>query len=244
MIFANGAKADFRGENNTHFAFVSYPGLALNIKIQEATFVYRNTTVDGTFMTAAYMTGRTESNTTVKFAHSAFRANRDNWGWKMVELYCGPKHMYVFPHFTRHCDDFHVSVDVSSSRVQFKQWKFEFRTNKVFRRKNGTEHRLDVKLNGPKTPVSHGILGQSFNTNEHVPNGKQDVYPTNSVQRFRTSAQAEGSIEGDHTDYIVKDPFDVHFKFGRFDGELDTEETFEHVDAGAVEMYNDEDVDE
>ena len=34
-----------------------------------------------------------------------------------------------------------------------------------------------------------------------------------------TSAQAEGAIEGIHTDYLVRGPFSTNFKYSRFDAQ-------------------------
>ena len=61
----------------------------------------------------------------------------------------------------------------------------------------------------------HGIIGQSFDGSNVAVSGKHDNY--GEAPEFTTSAQAEGAIEGDYTDYIVSAPFANDFKYARFD---------------------------
>lgn len=61
----------------------------------------------------------------------------------------------------------------------------------------------------------HGIIGQSFDGSMIAVSGKQDKY--NDLPEFTTTAQAEGALEGKHTDYIMTAPFATDFKYSRFD---------------------------
>ena len=47
----------------------------------------------------------------------------------------------------------------------------------------------------------HGIIGQSFDGSNVAVSGKHDNY--GEAPEFTTSAQAEGAIEGDYTDYTL-----------------------------------------
>ena len=58
ITFAHGGRADFRGQNRRHFAFVSTPGFQFAPFFQEVDFWYKTVTglsqlVHGTFMTQA-----------------------------------------------------------------------------------------------------------------------------------------------------------------------------------------------
>ena len=61
----------------------------------------------------------------------------------------------------------------------------------------------------------HGIIGQSFDRDNIAKNGKTDVYPLKGY--FKTSALAEGAIEGDASMYIVDGAYDTHFKYSKFE---------------------------
>ena len=53
LAFARGGRADFRGRNGAYYAFLSTPGLQINVRTEEAIFkTYRDAlTVDGSFIT-------------------------------------------------------------------------------------------------------------------------------------------------------------------------------------------------
>jgi hypothetical protein len=60
----------------------------------------------------------------------------------------------------------------------------------------------------------HGIIGQSFDGSNVAVSGKHDDY--GDAPEFTTTAQAEGAIEGNYTQYIVSAPFANDFKYARF----------------------------
>ena len=56
LHFAHGGRADYRGENRAIVSFFSAPGIALNVKTEDATFTppwWPGTTVDGSYITEA-----------------------------------------------------------------------------------------------------------------------------------------------------------------------------------------------
>ena len=56
LHFAHGGRADYRGENRVIVSFFSAPGIALNVKTEDATFTppwWPGTTVDGSYITEA-----------------------------------------------------------------------------------------------------------------------------------------------------------------------------------------------
>tara|TARA_B100001989_G_C24535769_1_gene464284 strand:+ start:286 stop:1677 length:1392 start_codon:yes stop_codon:yes gene_type:complete len=215
LVFANGARADFRGYDDGYFNFISYPHMSLNIRTQKSTFNVRGVVVEGTFITEAFINGITSDGKAIRLEHSTLRANDKNWGWKMVNGTCDDKTFYVFPHGKQACgQDFKVSVDASSSDTVFKGWRIRFHTNYVYNHIGGASKRIDLKVSGPRTNVSHGILGQSFNKEIKVLHGKLDKYPQKGT--FKTSAQAEGAIQGNHHMYVVSSPYDNNFKFSKY----------------------------
>ena len=85
--------------------------------------------------------------------------------------------------------------------------------------------RLDISIRGAfPQPDAHGIVGQSYRS-VAVRNGKQDTYETEMARinelgfapQMTTAAQAEGAIDGVHTDYKLVSPFSTNFSFSRFD---------------------------
>lgn len=214
IVFANGAKADFRGSNNGIYNFISYPKFSANVRIQSSLFKYKNITVDGTFMTEFFVTATTTNGKHVKYSHSALRANNQNWGWKMSNGTCDDKLFYTFPHFTFKCDDFKAKVDASSTYISYKNWNIRVQTNNVYGYIKGANKRIDIQIKSQMNLYSHGIMGQGFNKNMKVMNGKKDTYPDHGY--FKTEAQLEGSIQGTYKEYEMSYSYDTDFKYSKF----------------------------
>ena len=62
--------------------------------------------------------------------------------------------------------------------------------------------------------MPHGLVGQSFAW-DGAKNGKTDEYPESGY--YKTSAMAEGAIEGEAAMYQVASAYETHFAFSRFD---------------------------
>ena len=78
-----------------------------------------------------------------------------------------------------------------------------------------TKHFLDISFKAfaaIHARAAHGLIGQSFSRTEKR-DGRVDNYTDAEVT---TSAQAEGAIDGVHTDYELREPFQTDFKFSRF----------------------------
>lgn len=91
------------------------------------------------------------------------------------------------------------------------------------------QKRLDIEIQGAfPQPDAHGIVGQSYRPGAVRRDGKLDEYGADAAPKsadsdgrlpvMTTSAQAEGAIEGIHTDYKLLEgqPFSTAFKFSRF----------------------------
>ena len=97
------------------------------------------------------------------------------------------------------------------------------------------QRRLDISIHGAfPQPDAHGVIGQSYQDNTRVRNGKLDHYAieqasaataqtlfnassTGRLPPMTTSAQAEGAIEGVYSDYRVKAPCETAFTFSRYE---------------------------
>lgn len=224
MVFANGAKADFRGSNDGYFSMVTFPQLAVNFRTQQALYRYGKAVVNGTFITEVFIRGITRSGKKIDWRHSSLKANEANWDWRMVNGTCGTKPFWVLIHRSYGCDDFQVKVDLSTSEVSFRRWVVRVTTNHVYNWISGARKRIDVTISGPQTEYSHGIIGQSFNVRYYnvTRNGRQDVYPRSG--NFTTAAQAEGAIQGSHLDYMLRGPFQTDFVHSTFDAKAATVE--------------------
>ena len=236
LSFANGAHADFRGSVDGIFNFLTYPRLSVNVRTQQSTFRLRDAIVNGTFLTEVSIVARS-TNGYVQVQHSSNRANHENWGWTMVNGSCNAAAFYVLPHRTKHCGtDFKVDVDLSTSTVSFGRWTITMTTNRVYNHISGAAHRIDLKMNGPRSTTSHGIIGQSFNRDIKIEDGKRDVYPKSGT--YETSAQAEGSIQGDYTMYQMPHAFATDFVYSKFNTEP-VEHSNEIVESNVVAEVDD-----
>lgn len=224
LILGHGGKADFRGVNNTIYAFVSSRNASLGVRTEDATFKLGNLTVEGSFMTGAFFVVRTDKGRSLYLSYETARVNRNGWGWRMVEGDCArPGNSMPFlmgPHAHKTCDDVEMSVEYSSLSVQTPDWVFTVSTQPVYNRVAGPHHRLDVKVSllvDEMVLKPHGILGQSFDGDDAPRRGRLDVYPPRtSSDTFRTTAMAEGAIEGVAEDYVLPHTRATEFAYSRF----------------------------
>ena len=125
------------------------------------------------------------------------------------------------PHTRRTCDDIDAFVDVSSLKVTTPDWAFTVSAQPVYDHISGPRHRLlDIKVGllANETMLRpHGIVGQSFDGDDRPRRGKLDRYPPRSLPgRFRTTAMAEGAIDGVAADYVLAHPRATDFAYSRF----------------------------
>ena len=237
LAFAHGGHADFRGRSGAYYAFFSAPRLALNVKMENASFRLNGgrLAVHGTFVTEAHMVavvgGAKGKLATVSFWAEAL--NDFNTGYGFVNGTCGYFGSFnVQVAHTRRCEEMSIKVRYSSAVFQVRAWAATVRGGYVYDRISGPRHRLDVSIsapgNAPERTFPHGLLGQSFASS--VPrNGKQDSYP--AAGRFATSAQAEGAIEGTAAMYEVESRYATRFAFSRFDIAMPTTQLQNDVEA-------------
>ena len=222
LHFAHGGEADFRGRNDTCYAFFSAPGLAVNVKVEESTFTIRNgqLTVIGTYLTEVHVVARVDKARLL--ANASFLASQldeHNMGWKVVQGVCAGRPFKFGRHGGKTCFDLGMFMAHSSATFTLGNWTVLVHGNHVYDWVSGPRHRVDVSFSARGDAAArskpHGIIGQSFSST--APRwGKKDRYPLKGA--FETSAQAEGAIEGSAADYEVARPYSTAFAFSRFNG--------------------------
>jgi len=201
-------------------------------------------TVDGSFITEVHLTALVggEKRKWARFSFWASELRENNWGWGMVTGSCGGGHLFELGKGSqRACEDLSVHVHMASASFTHRDFSLAVRKSPAHDGVRccvglspcptppqvrghttlatfGPQHRLDVGLNVGKDytrrNLPHGLFGQSF-TSPLPRHGRVDLYPVEG--RFRTSAMAEGGIEGDASMYEVEGPHATHFHFSRFD---------------------------
>mmetsp|Transcript_35125 Transcript_35125/g.113276 ORF Transcript_35125/g.113276 Transcript_35125/m.113276 type:complete len:549 (-) Transcript_35125:155-1801(-) len=105
---------------------------------------------------------------------------------------------------------------------QVRNWTFTVGAKSVEGWVSGPKHQLDINIHAAGDAAArtlpHGIVGQSFSATTPR-EGKRDAYPGSNAGRFKTSAMAEGAIEGNAAMYEVTTPYETRFAFSRFDEE-------------------------
>ena len=207
------------------YSMLSAPGLAVNIKTEDARFLLRGgrLTVDGSFITEAHMSARLGDGG--KRAVASFWAselNEENWGWGIINGSCFlradiPRPFVLGKHGSRECLGFSIDVSMSSAYFSLRNWTVIVRGNHVYDWISGPKHRLDVSFSArgdaAARDLPHGLIGQSFAST--APRfGMVDEYP--EAGHFTTSAMGEGAIEGEAMQYEVASPYATDFAFSRF----------------------------
>ena len=223
LLLAHGGRADFRGRDGGLYNFLSTRGLAFNVKTEDATFTLHGgkLTVDGSFITEAHVVARV-GGAKRKTATASFwgaELNEFNTGWRVVNGSCGYNSVFTLAMGEyKACEELEVRVRFSSATFSVRGWVLRVRGNYVFGHISGPTHRLDLTLSARGGAVEaappHGIVGQSF-ADDSPRTGAKDVYP--SEGRFKTSAMAEGAIEGSAAMYEVATAYSTVFAFSRFD---------------------------
>lgn len=215
LSLAHGGKADFRGKDATTYAFLSAPGIAVNVGVQLSNFTLnkQRLLVHGSFFTSVYI----NVNNALKVSLDASRVNDRNYAWNMLEGTCGGARVVLGPHSEHACATASIVTQYSSTVVTAMGWSVTATSQPVYDRVGwgGPRHRLDVHIvrdADSHTSCIHGIIGQSFAQERR--DGKLDVYPHSG--EMTTSAMGEGAIDGVPDDYVVPHGYDTDFKFTMF----------------------------
>ena len=186
LAFARGGRADFRGRNGAYYAFLSTPGLQINVRTEEAQFkTFRDAlTVDGSFITevhaVALVGGEKHKLATASFWTDEL--NEFTTGPNMINGTCGDRgQFFLGTGEYKKCEELEVAIKFSSAKIRVPGWTIKVAAAPVWGRINGPRHRLDVSLHAhgdeAALPQTHGLIGQSFGWRA-ARDGKRDLYPT------------------------------------------------------------------
>ena len=247
LYFAYGGRADFRGRNGAFYSFLSAPGLAVNVKIEEALFTLHDgaLTVNGSFITEAHVLARGIEDRQVSASFFSKELDELNSGWQVVTGSCAGRPFKFGFHGHKDCLGVKMAMDFSSATFKVGNWTITVHGMPSCRGCliSGPHHRLDVSFaahgGAPANGPPHGLIGQSFATPGVARNGAVDVYPWEG--EFTTRAQAEGAIEGAADMYEVASPYETRFAFSVFDAAKRDEslasahDATSEVDASSIE---------
>jgi hypothetical protein len=236
LNLANGGQADFRGVDKQIFSFLSAPNVSVSVVTEDRSFVrWGGQIVHGSFITKLFVkvrspiTGQLVRGSVHAEQYNSFRSYGDDDvskytnktrleqpGVDMLQLSGGRTVVHaagweLFVNRRR----LRKPLSTRSAGVSLKDsesWFLDTSFN-ILDKDAAAAKKFGHSTIGTIAP--HGIIGQSFDGSMIAVSGKQDKY--NDLPEFTTTAQAEGALEGKHTDYIMAAPFATDFKYSRFD---------------------------
>ena len=199
LRYPGGGSADFRGVPGVAYALFSSPEVAVNMAVDESTFRLKNATIDGTFITDIFVRTR-EVVATISADASA-------------KIQCKSGAVVVPQYANLTCGETVIGRRMVSYVFDTPHWSLRVSPMPVYDHISGSKRRIDVTAAKRREgQQAHGLLGQGFNG--VALDGRKDVYPASG--RFKTSAWAEGAIEGRALDYVVRSPLHANFRYSLF----------------------------
>jgi len=230
LLFADGGKADFKGQNNTVYNLLSARNLSVNALFMYDDFVLPRRVIHGSYMSALYARVKVYCNGCKGWGSKSSRVFTVEYNTsgvaKVGEIGTSNKWKLkadapplrfgnaVFSMVKKH------ALEITDGR-----WITSV-VDKEFPNPAGNPGKklLHVKImpapgydvDGDAT-APHGLIGQSYDGDSVGISGSEDNYRS-AAGEFTTKAQAEGAIEGSAADYVIKEgPFSQAFKYSRFD---------------------------
>jgi len=215
LHFANGAIADFRGINDTVFNILSIPRFSFSMKTMDVPFLLpKPMKVDGSFFTNSYIVFKSSA------CDVLVKMDAEKPGFDITLGKSSSQKRYN-KYSSFECDDFKIITKDISYEIIVKNTIIKVIRKPIYNSLSKLNWRFDtqIKTKYSSTKEVHGIIGQSFQMNKPVTNGKLDDYSVSNY--LKTSAQAEGFLEGVYTDYIMKDIKSPYFTYSKFDEKED-----------------------
>lgn len=224
LVLADGGMADFRGSHNGIYNMLSSRAVSVNALFREQDFYLSHDDIEfvehgaaqgdkflvhGTFMFELYASIRTSSGRLLQLRSVATPTSVAN----LAFLENGVPVSTMSAGETRVIDDVTIVLDEKSATISTPSWEVACVTVRT-----ETSHFMNLKLSqrAVESVAPHGVIGQSYDGDGIAVDGAQDKYSITPGAETVTSAQAEGAIEGVHTDYLVDAPFTTEYKFARF----------------------------
>lgn len=217
IALAHGGKTDFRGLNGRYFAYLSARDLSVAVRTEDSLFRLGGATVFGSFLTEVHLLARGEDGHICTLSYNASELNDNLYSWRMVRVLCADERWDLGPHAESTCKGIDVKNDYTSTKWSTGPWTVTIGAKPVYDWLWGAKKRIDVKisLRAGASVTPHGLVGQSFRKGAQKRDGRRDTYPISGP--YMTTAQAEGSIEGVYTDYLVDGPHGRSFLYSTFD---------------------------
>lgn len=224
---AHGEKMDFRGRHDALYAILSVPRLTFSLRTQNATFIkpgYMPKLVHGSFFTDAYWKVTTTDDDVFIVNTSA-----SNIGFDVVDprgkvVASKPR---VWTELNRH--DMRILYKQATLVMRVAGWETNVTRKPVYNRLSGPEWRFDLSIrplngtgfegrhgNASGHVAPHGLIGQTWDDDSIAVDGAQDDYEHSGVEVW-TKSMAEGGIEGQASEYELKNKFAHEFKYARHD---------------------------
>jgi hypothetical protein len=206
-MLAFGGRADFRGRDKIFYNLLKDSYTTVNCFIEYVKFRIKKLIVYGSVMTELHIHHKSEKDSYFSI-YSNDTNKRNN---AKILTNCGGKKKVIESYSNFTCHNTFMKTYYSTTVINTPGWEISIVSFDVFGYISGPPKNVNVKFKRlSKSGNVHGIIGQSFMFNKTI-NGKMDKYPTHGI--YTTTAMAEGAIDGEPDDYIVKYDFDEIFKF-------------------------------
>jgi hypothetical protein len=171
--------------------------------------------VDGSFFTEAFFIFKEKCKTFLL----SIDASKPGLEYNDFNL----QHQKVTKYTNFEYEQIYVSIKDGLYEISTPQWNITVMRKPIYNSlTDNIKWRLDTKIK-LKTKYGienvHGIIGQTFQKNRKYANGKKDDYSGKTY--VKTSAQAEGVIDGVFTDYIMKNSSSHKYKYSMFESDDD-----------------------
>ena len=222
LQFADGGSADFRGSHNGIYNMLTSDGISVNALFREQDF-YQSASgiefarpgskqgekflVHGTFIFEAYTTVRTSSGRLLHLHTKAGPFSSAN----VAFLENNVPVSQLDEHNERVVDNIKITTKDGVATIETPEWVVLCKiicTDK--------SHFLNLSFKSLTNAAAHGIIGQSYNHDGLAVDGAKDVYNSVPGGETTTTAQAEGAIEGHHSDYLMESPFATAYRYSLF----------------------------
>jgi len=233
ITFAHGGRADFRGKDGVAYNMLSAPRISFALLTQNASFIlpgYSPKYVHGSFFTNSFWTLRSRDSG-VQFLVNC-SANVIGFDVRFVNESIAAIRRGMWKDFV--FEDVRVYYKYNTLFVRAAGWETNVTRHAVYNWIAGPKWRFDVAirplnntgfeyLHGMPSDVvaPHGLIGQSWDSDDIAVDGAMDDYKVTQTEIW-TKAMAEGSIEGDASEYALATPFSTQFKYSRFDTSVPT----------------------
>mgnify|MGYP004316099303 CR=1 FL=1 len=227
IIFAHGGRADFRGEHKANYVFLSAPNISFAVQTELTDFLLpRPQLVHGSFLTKAGLVLRSE----VDGREFCVLYDANEVGFRMHDFKTHENR--VHHKWERDDIDTHATILLEDATLSTRAYGWEinvtrkrifnalpgnplWKLNTILRPLDGTHLSSKYGTSHMTHIAPHGIIGQSFDGDDVAVSGKQDDY-SQHAREMTTSAQAEGAIEGDASEYRIPNLCFHKFSKSRF----------------------------